>query len=548
MKAAVYARYSSAHQKESSIADQEAVCRKAAGRLDCAVSEGHIYPDREISGSVSQRPAYQQMMAAAERGEFQAIIAEDTDRLWRDQAEMHTALKLLRHWGVRVFIASTGTDLTSDEGGIIASVTGQQAEAFLTNLKKKIRRGMEGRIRAGYSCGGRPYGYKSVPNYDDTRRDSYGKALVIGYKKVIDEAEAAIVRRIFEMYVDGMSPKQIAYRFNEEGIPAPNGGGWTWQSIGGSRAKASGTLHNPIYVGRLVWGRTQKVRDPRTGKRVVKARHMDDWQETKVPELRIISDELWARGQKRSNAQAENSPGNKLGRHPKYLLSGLLKCGECDSNYTVRKGNGGKWYGCAGHFDKGEAFCSNTKLVRRDRLEQVILSGIFDWHLPGNSTAKMIWEPELLEFFERAIDKMTTPKNDAREAMLARLAAARKKRDNVMAAIERGVVTPTTKGRLVALEAEVAELEAATKKRAEKKPRVSFRKALEAVCSDVKATLETNTDEARRLLSLLVGPIILQKQGKSLMAELRGNRKGWLEIAGVVDNVVPEEGLEPPRA
>ncbi len=544
MKAAVYARYSSVHQKENSIADQEAFCRKAAGRFDCTVIR--VYADKEMSGSVSQRPQYQAMLAAAEAGEFEAIIAEDVDRLWRDEAEQHTALKLLRFLGVKVFVVSTGTDLTSEEGGIIASVTGFQSAAFLTNLKKKIRRGMEGRVREGFSCGGKTFAYRTESG-----------------KKVIVAGEAKIVLRIFKEYDGGMSPKAIAYRLNAEGVPAPNGRAWTWQTITGSRVRGAGILHNALYDGRYVWGRTHKERDPRTGKRVIRVVPQDDWQETKAEELRIVPHDLWERVQRRSLMQSK-APGHKVGRRPKYILSGLLKCTECGSNYIIRKAaaDGSHWYGCGGHEDKGNAFCKNDRLVRRSSLERVVLDAVFNWTL---------WGPEVVEFIQRAVDKATAvPEGEARSSLMKRLKAARTKRDNIMAAIERGIITPTTKCRLEAVEAEVAELETASKRRAVKRPKVSVKAALADATRDLKATMEKDPEEARHLLAQMLKTITLRPARKGVMAELhRGNLVGWFLMADSsedaiisvrgcegsfrlqsrkVGNEMPEEGLEPPRA
>ncbi len=73
--------------------------------LDFVVN-GHIYTDKEISGTTGERAGYRQLLAAAEAHQFDAIIVESQDRLWRDQAEMHAALKRLRFWGIKVFSAT----------------------------------------------------------------------------------------------------------------------------------------------------------------------------------------------------------------------------------------------------------------------------------------------------------------------------------------------------------------------------------------------------------------------------------------------------------
>lgn len=219
--AAVYARYSSDRQRETSIADQIAVCRQAAVRLGFVISAEHVYTDAEISGSVAQRPGYHRLMDASRTRAFDAIIVEAQDRLWRDQGEAHLALRRFGFWEVKVFDASTGAELTSKTGKVIATVVGLKDEIYLDDLADKTRRGMLGQVRRGFSPGGRPYGYRSDPITDPTRTDVYGRPLIIGSKRVIDPDQAEVVRRIYRMSASGWSAKRIAAWLNEQRIPPP---------------------------------------------------------------------------------------------------------------------------------------------------------------------------------------------------------------------------------------------------------------------------------------------------------------------------------------
>ena len=73
-------------------------------RFECSVLDDHIYTDQEVSGTISQQPAYKRLLASAKAHEFDAILVESQNRLWRDQGEMHDALKRLRFWGIRVVL------------------------------------------------------------------------------------------------------------------------------------------------------------------------------------------------------------------------------------------------------------------------------------------------------------------------------------------------------------------------------------------------------------------------------------------------------------
>jgi len=214
---------------------------------------------------------------------------------------------------------------------------GWKDQAFLEDLRDKTRRGMAGQVSRGLCAGGRAYGYRSEPVLDELGRE-------IGRRRIIEPAEADVVRRIFQLYAEGMSPKTIAHRLNAERVPPPRASrgrrlrGWTWSTIAGSPKKAQGILNNPLYAGRIVWNRSRKVRDPDTGKRVMRARPPEEWQSIDAPELRVVPEELRATVQDRREGRQWVARGNRQGRRPKYLFSGLIVCGECDARYIIRTG------------------------------------------------------------------------------------------------------------------------------------------------------------------------------------------------------------------
>jgi hypothetical protein len=109
---------------------------------------------------------------------------------------------------------------------------------YLKDLADKTRRGLEGRVRAGRSGGGRCYGYDVVPGEERGGR-------------TINEDVAAIVRRIFTEFAAGRSPKATARRLNDDGIPGPRGILWRDTAIRGYRQRGTGLLNNELYVGRL---------------------------------------------------------------------------------------------------------------------------------------------------------------------------------------------------------------------------------------------------------------------------------------------------------
>jgi site-specific DNA recombinase len=142
-------------------------------------------------------------------------------------------------------------------------------------------------------------------------------------------------------------------------------------------------LHNDRYCGTVIWNRTKKVRDPGTGRRVQRIRPRSEWTVVDAPHLRIVTDEIWGAVKNRlacvtatfSNEQAAGLCSRSYSA--RYLFSGFMKCGLCGSNIVLISGRGGVgWakYGCPLHQNRG--VCSNSVVMRRDRLEAELLSGL----------------------------------------------------------------------------------------------------------------------------------------------------------------------------
>jgi hypothetical protein len=139
---------------------------------------------------------------------------------------------------------------------------------FLEGLAEKTR-GLRGRIELGKAGGGVSFGYRIV------RRLENG-LVTTGERETVPE-QAAIVRRIFNDYAAGASPKQIAKALNAEGVRGPRGALWSPSTIHGSAERGIGILHNELYIGRLVWNRQRFLKDPDTGKRVPRMNPPSQW-------------------------------------------------------------------------------------------------------------------------------------------------------------------------------------------------------------------------------------------------------------------------------
>jgi DNA invertase Pin-like site-specific DNA recombinase len=519
MRTAAYCRFSSDVQRETSIRDQlrnvETYCERIGWPMPA------LYQDQAISGSRNDRPGYQAMLAAADLGAFDVLLLDDLSRLSRDHIESAQTIRRLKFAGIRVVGASDGTDTARDGYKLETGLRGLMSEFYLDDLAKKTHRGLMGQALDGYSAGGLPYGYRS--NFDGQ-----------GHRREIKEDEARWVRYIFERYVSGASSRQIADELNSQKVPSPRGGTWAHSALYPD-AKGVGMLGNPIYNGRQVWNRTAWVKDPATGRRRRTMRPLSEWVIIESPELRIIDDATWkacearARSAKRDTAAKQSSGKGPGGRGPKFLFSGLLKCGVCGGAYVIQ---GRKDYGCATHQNRGASVCSNGLKVRRSTIEQVLLAGVKNSLLSDDAY-------RTFELEARALLKQAKPDPAAARR---RLNEARKELDNLMAAIRAGIVTPTTKAALQQAEQQASDAQDELLAIERFEPTQILPRARE-IYRDMVARLEAVEDvtAAREALRSLIGDVRLVPENGTLTAEMQN-----AGLAGVLQiTLVAGAGFEP---
>jgi site-specific DNA recombinase len=219
-RAAIYARYSSDNQRDASIEDQVRQCRAQIDEKGW--QKGEVYSDHAISGATTLRPGYQKMLEDARAGGFDVLVAEALDRLSRDQENIAGLFKQLSFAGVRLITLAEG-----EIGELHVGLKGTMNALFLKDLAQKTRRGLEGRIRQGKAGGGLCFGYDIVHNVDSAGERVRGE-------RRINEIEAAIIRRIFQEFAEGRSPRAIAGALNKEKIPGPSGKSWGSSTIYGN--------------------------------------------------------------------------------------------------------------------------------------------------------------------------------------------------------------------------------------------------------------------------------------------------------------------------
>jgi DNA invertase Pin-like site-specific DNA recombinase len=352
--AAIYARYSTDLQSDRSIDDQVALCRswcEARGHTVAAV-----YADRAMSGaSIIGRDGCLDLMAAVRDRRIDLVVVEAIDRLSRSQKDLADLWERLEFAQVELHAVHDGR---ADH--VQVGIRGLVGALYLHDLKHKVRRGMAGVIRDARHAGGRAYGYRPVPGEP-------------GRLEVVD-AEAHVVRRICADYLAGLSPREIAFALNAEGVPAPRGARWTASTINGNAVRGHGILLNPLYAGRIVWNRVRMVKDPDTGRRVSRANPESEWQTAEAPELAIVDPGTWEQVQALKAARAI-AGGNRKAHRPRHLLSGLLRCGACHGSMVVKDRQRGRVrIVCSAAREAGT--CANRRPYAAAPIERAVTAGL----------------------------------------------------------------------------------------------------------------------------------------------------------------------------
>jgi site-specific DNA recombinase len=502
MRVAIYARYSSDNQRDASIADQVRVCREFAERQRWSVARE--YSDHAVSGATLLRSGFQALMRDALNCHFDVVLAESLDRFSRDQEDTAGLFKRLTFAGVNIVTLAEG-DITHLHIGF----KGTMNALFLKDLAEKTRRGLRGRIEEGKSAGGLCYGYRVV-------RTLSGGSVRTG-ERDIDTAEAAIVRRIFREFADGASPKAIAKRLNQEGIAGPCGGNWSPSTIYGSSKRGTGILNNELYVGRMVWNRLRYVKNPDTGKRVSRLNPPPDWIVKDAPQLRIILDELWNAAkdrQERTRYTIAKTGNFGAANRPRYLFSGLTKCGVCGAGFVVGSRNR---LCCFGARDQGT--CSNRLTIRREEVEARVLKALQE---------KLLRQ----DLFEEFCAEFTREMNRLRMERRASLSSAKRDVERIGARIKKLLN--------LMLDDEIAVAEGKAEM-----------KSLDACRKELQAQLE-NAAEPPPLLHPEMAELYRQKV--TTLAQALQHPETRTEaseaLRGLIDAIVltPDEGEPPSRA
>jgi site-specific DNA recombinase len=272
--AAIYARVSTEDQgKGFSIPTQIDACRQLAKCEGYTVPEAYVLIDEGISGTIMHRPALRRLRDLVDARAITAIMVYDPDRLSRNLGHQLLLAEECERAGVKLLIVSHPME-QGPEGWLFFQMRGALAEYERAKILERMKRGLVGRAKAGHvSGGGVAFGYRYI------REDHGGRW-------EIDEDEAAVVRRIFRLCLEGMPTRAIARLLTRERVPSKHD---RHPALSGRKAAGVGewhanTIHGLLryegYIGRIYYNKQKAA-----GKTRRTDRPRDEWVPVDVPAI-----------------------------------------------------------------------------------------------------------------------------------------------------------------------------------------------------------------------------------------------------------------------
>lgn len=363
LRVAIYARFSSDNQRDTSIDDQVRLCQEFVDRNDGVVSDDLVLTDYAISGRSLSRQGFDALLKLVEQRAVDAVVTESGDRLTRDLGDADRLWKQCEYNNVRLICVSDGIDSAHDGARMAFRFKAVMADEYLHDLSKKTSRGLWGAAKRGMSTGGLPYGYKSEPILSGGREPD-------GFAIIIDPEKAAVIVRIFSLYRAGHSMLSIAGILNADGVPPPRFG--TRSKKRASKFWRKTTLReivrNEAYIGKWTFGVKQWRKDPQTRKRTSTKRPEHEVAQSERPHLRIIPQDLWDAVFERRELVAASyaGKGGAPGRRTAHPFAGILHCMLCRNPMVDIGGGTSRHYRCAEAVNGG--ICNNKRSVREDVL------------------------------------------------------------------------------------------------------------------------------------------------------------------------------------
>lgn len=349
LRVASYARFSSDGQREESIEAQERAISSYVSSKGWLLTS--TYSDRAKTGTNTDRPEFQRMIRDAKSKMFDIVVAHKLDRMFRSVLDYEMTRTELMRYGIPIVFVSSPTSLEptpSEE--MLNGILAYTSQFYSRNLAGEVMKGQrENAMKAMHTGGRPPLGYDVLPD------KTYA----------INEQEAEIVKKIFDLYDDGYSLSEVQTELRAMGYKTQTGNEFTPMTI-------RDVLRNPKYKGEYTFNKFAYNKIKKMGK---KKNPKDEWIVVPNGMPAIVPPEQWDRVQAKMSDKYKGK-GSTQRRYEAYALTGIMKCGLCGGRMvgkpSEKQGRVYQYYVC---MNAKRGFC-DAKAVRKDEAERVVAEAI----------------------------------------------------------------------------------------------------------------------------------------------------------------------------
>lgn len=345
-----------------------------------------LYADEGISGTrADKRPEFQRMIEDCHKGKIDMIITKSVSRFARNTVDCLDYVRMLKEMGIGVYFEEQNIDTLKSDSElylvIYAGFAQSESESISKNITWTHRKNFEdGKVTFMYS---RTLGYKKGED---------------GNPEIVPE-EAAIVQRIFDMYLSGKTTDEISVILQGENIVIPN------KKLSFSKSMIIRMLKNEKYCGDAILQKTVTL-DPITKKRKANEGEAPMWLvENSHPA--IISRDIFNKVQEESARRKAKAPMSEKtaltasGKYSKYALSEVMICGECGSRYkrvtwNIRGKRRIVWR-CMSRLDYGKKYCKDSITVDEKALQEAIVRALNRFNIEDEATYLMLMKSTIGE-------------------------------------------------------------------------------------------------------------------------------------------------------
>ena len=509
MNGVIYARYSAGPgQTDQSIEGQLRDCYDYASKHDITIIDTYI--DKHISGKdFEKRTEFNRLIRDCEKKQFTVVLVWKVDRFGRNREEIALNKVKMKKSGVKLLYAKESIP-DGPEGIILESLLEGLAEYYSAELSQKVKRGIRESMLKGHAIGSNPMlGYN-----------------IVDKKYVVDPLTAPIVREIFERYTSGENATDIYKDLNSRGVRTAKGEPF-------KRNTLYYILRNEKYIGISRYGDIvlYDIIEP------------------------IIEPELFQRVQERLELNKHNRSRSKSVAPEEYLLTGKLYCGYCErpiigESGTSRNGSLYYYYKCSSRKNRGVK--CQKKTVRKEYLEDFVIK----------TTIENVLQDNVIRFLAKKVVEIQ--KSDATnlhlESLQRQFKEIQKSLSNLLRAVEAGIITETTKERMVELENRKEELKIEIAREEIQKPAINERQ-VEYWLTKFKEGDLSDTGFKLKLINTFINTIQLYDDYAIIIYNFYdGNKSNTVNFAEIQKTMslqtfgssahgqVPQTGIEPVRS